>query len=92
MRYLIITLLGLVYRVVDLAVWAYVILSWFANASPKLYKIYCLLAKYLEPVLRPIRKLLAPITYRIGLDFSAYALILALGAVYRLLVNILYIF
>jgi uncharacterized protein YggT (Ycf19 family) len=56
---------------------------------PTLSKAYYKLREWLEPMLAPIRKLMMPITMRIGLDFSPYILALLLTLVYRVLANII---
>lgn len=88
MERIILSILGLAYKVVDWALWAYVILSWFAGASAKLYNIYRTLAKYMEPLLSPVRKLIRPLTYKIGVDFSPYVFLLLLQFVYRFLARL----
>jgi len=89
MGQLLLYILILAYRVINIALWAYVILSWFYRSSAKLYNIYMLLSKYIEPVLRPLRKLLMPISYKIGIDFTVYAAMLILQFAYRVLYNII---
>ena len=89
MKILLLSLLSYALRIVNIGIWAYVILSWFANANDTVYKIYSFLATIIEPVLAPIRKLLMPITYKIGLDFSPYVLALAASAVYRIVAGII---
>jgi len=77
-------------RILNLALWGYVILSWFANASDALYKIYSFLGEIIEPILKPFRKLLYPITMKIGLDFSPYLLALAISFVTTYLLRLIY--
>ena len=90
MTYLLLTIFEFVFKIANYAVWAYVILSWFYRSNETLYKIYSILAKYIEPIIRPIRKIMMPITMKIGLDFSPYVLCLVLSFVQRLLYNILF--
>ena len=90
MKTLIIIVLSLAVRLVNAAVWIYVILSWFVRTSPGLVNFYVTLAKFIEPVLAPIRKLMMPLTYRIGLDFSPYVLVLIISFISRFLTRIIY--
>ena len=90
MTLLLVNFIYFVYRIMSTVVLVYVILSWISGMHPTLAKIYYMLQGVLEPLLRPIRKLLWPLTSRIGLDFSPYVLILILGLIYRILVSILY--
>lgn len=95
MRYLflspLISLVSLAFRVANLAVWAYVILSWIVTPYTKLYDIYRKLGSVIEPILSPIRKLISPLTYRIGLDFSPYLLALLISWVGNFVIRALYI-
>ena len=91
MKTLIIIFLSLAVKLVNAAVWAYVILSWFVRTSPGLVNIYMTLARFIEPVLAPIRRLMEPLTYRIGLDFSPYVLVLIISFVSRFISRIVYL-
>lgn len=86
----IISLVSLAFRIANLAVWAYVILSWIVQPYTKLYEVYRILARYIEPVLAPIRKLISPLTYKIGLDFSPYILVLLISWVGNFVIRLLY--
>lgn len=92
-RYLILRLLNLAINIINSALWIYVISSWLVNLHPTIWKIHRFLASFFEPVLAPIRKLMFPITARIGLDFSVYVLAILFswlsGIVYRLVYYIL---
>ena len=90
MRYLVLSAIGLVFRLFNYAIWAYVILSWFANTNQNLYRFYRKLAEFFEPLLYPIRKLLMPLTYKIHVDFSPYVLAILASCVYRFIYRILY--
>lgn len=85
MRYLLLMSLGLIMKVINWAIWGYVILSWFARPYSQLWNIYSKLSQLMEPALAPFRKLLQPLTYRTGLDFSPYLLALCVSFIYRLL-------
>jgi len=90
MAYIVAKILSLAIRLAYYAVWAYVILSWVGRTNPKLWNFYCKLSRYIEPVLGPIRKLLMPLTYKIGLDFSPYVLALAINFIGNILIRIVY--
>lgn len=85
MKYLLLTGLGLAMRIINYAIWAYVILSWFVRPYTQLWNFYRKLSQFIEPALEPIRRLLQPLTSRIGLDFSPYVLALLVSFIYRLL-------
>lgn len=87
MTILLINFIYFVYRIMSTVVLIYVILSWISGMHPTLAKIYYMLQGVLEPLLRPIRKLLWPLTSRIGLDFSPYVLILLLQLIYRIVLS-----
>ena len=91
MKFILITALALTVKVVNAAVWIYVIMSWFVRTTPGLVNFYMTLAKYIEPLLAPVRKLMEPLTYRIGLDFSPYVLVLIISFVSRFITRIIYI-
>ncbi len=81
MKSILIYFVNIAAKIFTWAVWGYVILSWFARASETTWKIYSFLSEIVEPLLAPFRKLLRPITMRIGLDFSPYILALVISAV-----------
>ena len=89
---LLIIILRLAIKLVNAAVWAYVILSWIIpmNRSQQLVNIYMTLAKYIEPFLAPIRKLMAPLTYRMRIDFSPYVLVLLVSWIGNILSRLIY--
>jgi len=89
---LIIKLVTLAIRLAYYAVWVYVILSWIGRSYPKLWNLYCILAKYIEPLLNPIQKLLMPVTYKIGIDFSPYVLAVLVNAIGKIIIELLSIF
>ncbi|MDR1778541.1 MAG: YggT family protein [Clostridiales Family XIII bacterium] len=72
------------------------IMSWFVNpyrTDPRsaVYKIYMILTRITEPMVRPVRKFMS--RYNTGpMDFSLIILALLIMALNRVLVRILYIF
>jgi len=89
-KLLLLSLLRTAFKLADLAIWAYVILSWVARSNPKLWDIYRELSRIIEPILAPIRKITQPIAYKTGLDFAPYLLAILLSAAYRLVANLIY--
>ncbi len=83
--YLLLSVLRLIYQLLDFAILAYVLLSWFVRPGTKLAEVYMFLARILEPVMGPIRRIMQPLTYRIRLDFSPWVTMILLSFVYRLL-------
>lgn len=69
---------------------AQVILSWLVNfevlnlRQPLVYQIWSGLNRILEPLYRPIRRILPPMG---GIDLSPLVLIVAIFAVQRILIN-----
>ena len=86
---LLLSFIYFVYRIMNIVVLVYVLLSWVAGMNPTLAKAYYFLAGILEPLLKPIRKLMWPVTRKIGLDFSPYILIVAMGLIYRILASLI---
>ena len=67
------------------------VMSWFVgSASPGVRKFYFTLCSLTAPVLMPFRKLLQPLTFRMGIDFSPVAAIFVIQIISRVLVNIVY--
>ena len=90
MKYLLLRLISLLMRLVDTALWVYVISSWLVNLHPTIWKIHRFLGGFFEPILAPIRKLLSPITMRIGLDFSVYVLLIVVSWAFNIVYDIIY--
>lgn len=89
-RLLILRLLSLAMKIIDTALWVYVISSWLVNVHPTIWKINRFLGGFFEPFLAPIRKLLFPITRKIGLDFSVYVLAILLSWLMNIAYDIIY--
>ena len=85
---LLITVITFAYRILNLLLWAYCILSWVAMANPRLYDIYMKLDNFMRPIMAPFRKICAPLTYRIGIDFSPLILVLAFDFVIRFVMTL----
>lgn len=85
MKYLLLTAFSLFFRLFDYALWIYVILSWFARSNRTLWTIYCKLGEFIEPLLTPVRRLMEPITYKIGLDFSPIILAMIMSLLYSVI-------
>lgn len=78
-------------RILNLAILAFCILSWFARANQKVYYIYSKLGYYLWPIMGPARWLLSKIPINIPIDFSPWLTIILANLVYNLIVKLLYI-
>ena len=90
LRLLILRLLSLAMRIIDASLWIYVISSWLVNLHPTIWKINRFLGGFYEPILAPIRKLLFPITRKIGLDFSVYVLLILISWLMNIAYDIIY--
>lgn len=78
-------------EIIVVMICAEAIMSWFAAGfSPGIMKVYMTLRQLTAPVLMPFRKLLQPISYKMGIDFSPVAAVFALQIVARVLVMIVY--
>jgi len=90
-KYILLKLVSWVMTLADAAIWIYVISSWLVNVHPTIWKINRFLSQIIEPLLKPVRKLLYPITMKIGLDFSPYVLAIAVSWVLNLVYKLIYI-
>ena len=70
-----------------LAVVVDAILSW-VPVGENIYKIRQVLGKIINPVMNPVRKLISPVTYKIGIDFSPIVAILLIDAVATILLKL----
>lgn len=65
-------------------------MSWFAASyTGTVRRIYDLLLSVTDPLVYPFRKLLLPLSNRIGIDFSPLAAIIVIEAITRILVQVL---
>lgn len=80
------TVLYLIFRVADLAILVYCIGSWFIRPGTRAYDYYYKLARIVEPVLLPVRKLLYRLGLNLPVDLSPWITIILLGFIYRILV------
>lgn len=82
--------LYLVYRVADLAILVYCIASWFVRPGNRAYDYFVKLARIVEPMLLPVRKLLYRFNINLPIDLSPWITMILLGIVYRLIAAFLY--
>ena len=78
-----------VFRIYELAVLVYCILSWFARPGSRVYDIYVKLGYYLEPTFRPARALLSRLNLNIPIDFGPWLTIILASLICRILLWIL---
>lgn len=81
-------------RLFYLAVIVDALLSWYPKYDERIYNIRRVLQKFTDPVMEPIRKLIRPLTERIGIDISPIIAIFAVEIVRSIVqsaVNILLI-
>lgn len=75
-------------RIISWALWGYVILSWIASPTSRVYRF---LANLLDPLLYPIRSLLDRILKRpLPVDISPIVLSVLLHLLLRLIAGILF--
>ena len=82
------TALYLIFRVADLAILVYCIASWFVRPGDRVYELFVKLARVVEPVLYPVRKLMYKLGWNLPIDLSPWITMILLGFIYRLLVFI----
>lgn len=66
---LLLIIIGAANSLLNLAIIIDAILSWVPY-SDNIYKIRQVLGAFINPVMRPIRKFISPLTFRIGIDIS----------------------
>lgn len=79
------TALYLIFRVADLAILVYCIASWFVRPGDRVYELFVKLARVVEPVLYPVRKLMYKLGWNLPIDLSPWITMILLGFIYRLL-------
>ena len=78
------------YRLLNLAILLYCILSWFVRPGTRLYDIYVKMAYFLEPLFVPARKLLSRFNLNIPVDLSPWLTMVLVGIIYRVLVSFIH--
>ena len=76
----------------QLLTWAILIealLSWVPGYNGTVYKIRQFLGKLTEPVTKPVRKLISPLTNRIMIDFTPVVTIILIEIVRNVIVRLL---
>ena len=84
------SVLYLAYRVADLAILVYCIASWFVRPGSRAYEYYGKLARIVEPMLLPVRKLMYRLNINLPIDLSPWITMILIGFVYRVLAAFLY--
>lgn len=74
-------------EIYTLIVFANALLSWFVHGTRNavLRQIYWLTNRIVDPVLKPIRNLLEPVSRNFGIDISPFILIILLQFLARML-------
>ena len=78
-----------IYRIVDLAILVYCIGSWFITPRTRAYEYYIKLARIVEPVLLPVRKLMYRLRIDLPVDLSPWITMILIGFIYRILVSLI---
>lgn len=84
---LLLFIIGTASELLTLAVVVDAILSWIPF-NENVYKIRQVLGKITSPVMEPVRKLISPLTFRIGIDISPIIAILLIDVVTTVLIGI----
>ncbi|MBR5730484.1 MAG: YggT family protein [Firmicutes bacterium] len=77
------------WRLLDLAILVYCIMSWIVTPGSRLYRFYYKLGCYLEPLFVPVRKLLGRLRLSLPIDLAPWITMILLGFVYRILISII---
>ena len=68
------------------------VMSWFVQSfTPGIGRFYNMLCSLTEPFMMPFRKLLSPITFRMGIDISPIFSIIVIQFIARILIMIVHI-
>ena len=78
-----------IFRVLDLAILVWCILSWFVTPGSRLFGFYYKLGSYLEPLFLPVRKILYRLRVDLPIDLSPWITMILLGFIYRILMTII---
>lgn len=78
-------LIYIVFRVLDLAILAYCIMSWFVRPGTRAFEIYRKMAYYLEPLFKPARKILSRFNLNIPIDLAPWLTLVLLTIIYRVI-------
>lgn len=77
------------FRIFDLAIFAYCILSWFVRPGTRAFDIYRKLGYYLEPTFKPARMLLSRFNLNIPIDLAPWLTLVLASIVCRILLWII---
>ena len=77
------------YRLLDLAILVWCIMSWIVRPGDRLYGFYYKLGSYLEPLFLPVRKILYRLRLNLPIDLSPWITMILLGFIYRLLMAVI---
>ena len=77
------------FRVLDLAIFAYCILSWLVRPGSRAFEIYRKLGYYLEPLFKPARMLLSRFNLNIPIDLAPWITMILASLICRILLIII---
>ena len=77
------------WRLLDLAILVYCIMSWVVTPGSRLYSFYYKLSCYLEPLFVPVRRLLGRLRLNLPIDLAPWIIMILLGFIYRILITII---
>ena len=75
------------YRLLNLAILLYCVLSWFVRPGTRLYDIYVKMAYFLEPLFLPVRKLLSRSRLNLPVDLSPWLTTILIGFIFRIIIS-----
>ncbi len=77
------------FRVLDLAILAYCIMSWLVRPGTAGFDIYRKLGYYLEPLFKPARMLLSRFNFNIPIDLAPWLTMIFASIICRILLIII---
>ena len=77
-------------RILQCAVFFYCALAILFKPYDKGYKIIVWMSKFMDPLLRPFRKLCDPLTQKVGIDISPVISMMVFQIIYRMIIYICY--
>ena len=82
-------ILYVAYRILELAILVYCIMSWLVTPGSRAYDIYVKMSYYLEPLFKPAKMLLSRFNLNIPIDLSPWITMIFITIIYRILAIIL---
>lgn len=86
------TAVNMFFQVLTTLILLYALMSWFCPPGSKLFDFYMRMGDFVEPLIRPWRRLTQGLAYRTGMDFAPFIAILALQLLNTIAIRLMYAF